>query len=129
LEFRDRWAALIGTASLGAEAEPFDPSYAGEDVSLSQVELDPRFATALEDAALESLGAIARAPRAHVEALASRAGASVEPLRALLARETARRAPALPPSIEALLAELLPKRLKRAAYVEALYGLTPPFEG
>lgn len=128
LRFRERWSRLVGARS--EPAEPFHPGYAGDDILVTTSGLDPAFAAALHDAALKTLDAVARAPRAHVEAIAARLGVDVASLRELLARETDRKNErGQPRTIEGLLDELLPKRIKRAAYVRMLFGLAPPFEG
>ena len=128
LQFRERWATLGGHGA--AASTPFAPDYAGDDVLVTSVGLDEALAHALTDAGLRTLGGLARAPEAHVRALAERAGGAADDLRALLARETAQaNERGLPQSIEALLEELLPKKKKRARYVEALFGLAEPFAG
>ena len=128
LSFRDRWRALRSLEI--AASEPFFPGYKGDDVLVTTVGLDSLSATALHDAGLRTLTTLAAAPDAQVNALATRHGFSPKPLRKLLenkgrdAKQQER-----PSSIEAWVDALLPRRKKRAKYVEALFGLSDPFTG
>lgn len=129
IAFRQRWTELSGLEATH-QTTPFSPDYAGEDILVTTAGLDPRLAAALSDAGLRTLGALAKAPQAHVAAIAQRAEQPLKLLRDLLARETDQaNERGLPQSIEALLAEFLPKRKKRSVYVKALYGIGGPFEG
>ncbi|MCB9596964.1 MAG: protein kinase [Sandaracinaceae bacterium] len=127
LAFRERWASLAGVE---ASAGPvLAPGWSGDDALVTAAGLDAPLARALADAGLATLAAVARAPRDHVEALASRAEVKVDAVLAALERHAARPDAAGPRTVEALVDELFPKKSKRAGHVRALFGLAPPFEG
>ena len=129
LGLRDRWRAVY-TPPSAAPAPLFAPEYRGEDLLLSATGLDPRVVTALADAGLHSLLAVASAPAAQVSAIAARAGGSAKALAELIEREgRAAGERARPPTVEAWLAALLPASKKRMAHLQLLYGLADPFAG
>ena len=129
LGLRERWKAAVALAPV-ATTPFFADGYRGEDVFLATTTLDPAIVTALSDAGLHSLLAVAAAPVAQVNAIAQRSGFATTALFNLLERESRSAGDRTrPPTLEAWLAALLPASKKRTAYLGSLYGLDDPFHG
>ncbi len=129
VEFRKAWTQVVPADDDGG-TEPFFAGYRGDDLLVSTLGLEGPAPTALNDAGLRTLGAIASAPRAHVEQLARRHGFDAGAIRAVLEKENAAAGERSHPStLEGWIDALLGGKKKRADYVRALYGLSAPFLG
>lgn len=127
LAFRELWQKVHGK---GGDDPPFFAGYRGDDVSLDAAALEPHVTVALRDAGCAGFAALAAAPREQLLAVAKRKGFELAPLRALLEAEQAKvDEREHPSSLEGWLAALLPKNGKAQQYLDALLGLTAPFEG
>ncbi len=127
LAFRDRWRAARSDAP--AEGKPFFAAYRGEDILITTAGLEPSASTALRDAGLQTLGAVAQAPERNIQALAQRHAFSEPALRKALEDENSRsNARQRPTTLEGWVDALLPlKKAKSAHNLRALFGLAEPF--
>ncbi|HEX2670547.1 MAG TPA: protein kinase, partial [Polyangiaceae bacterium] len=127
LEFRDAWNAA--TNAPVAQAEPFFSGFRGEEARLAQTDLAVSAVRAFEDAGLPTLGAVASAPRAQVEALARRAALDPQALQALLQSSSTPPKQEHPASLDEWLRALLPSQAARRKNLETLFGLTGALTG
>lgn len=129
LVLRDRWRSL--GAGEAEPAEGFMPGYAGPDLRVDAAGLPEELAQALERGGLPSLGAVARAPRSQVEAIATRRGQGAGMLRAVLERlQAAEIEEPAPTSLEGwLLALFSSKDRSVGERMRQLFGLDEPFVG
>ncbi|HXK18942.1 MAG TPA: protein kinase, partial [Polyangiaceae bacterium] len=130
LALRDRWKAVRSVNE--APGKPFFVGYRGDDILVTTAGLDPKSASALRDAGLQTLAAIATAPERHVAALAQKASFDLVALRKLLERENTRsnarqRPTTLEGWVDALLPLLPKKKARSAANLRVLFGLAEPF--
>ncbi|MFW6023332.1 MAG: protein kinase domain-containing protein, partial [Myxococcota bacterium] len=128
LAFRDRWRAARDGAP---EAEPpFFAGYRGEDILVETSALPAALASALRDAGLASLAAVASAPTSQVQGLAQRLGLSADAVRSVLAAEHERAGErARPTTLEGWVDALLPPKRKSMKHPRGLFGLDGPLEG
>lgn len=132
LGVRDRWRSL--GAGEAEPAEAFMPGYAGPDLRVDAAGLSAELAEALERGGLPSLGAVARAPRSQVEAIAEREGTGAEALRGTLERlQAAELEAAAPTTLEGWLRASFPageaKDRRAMEWLRQLFGLEAPFVG
>lgn len=128
LSFRDRWQAAQTETVF--ESKPFFPSYRGDDVLVETAGLPEAAVSALQDAGLTTLSAVAASPAEQVRALSQRHTFDVNALRALLERENKNANERDRPStLEGWVDALLPKKRKTFQHPRELYGLDEPFRG
>src|SRR5690606_979330 len=113
------------------QAEGFWPGYAGADLRVDALGLPVGLAEALQRGGLPLLGAVARAPRSQVEAIAKRGGFDVGVLREALQRlQAAEQQEAAPTTLEGWLRVLFAHKDRVAAErLRQLFGLEDPFVG
>ena len=127
LDLRDRWKALRSITE--APGKPFFAGYRGDDILVTTAGLTSRTASALRDAGLQTLAAVAAAPERHVAALAKKASLDVAALRKLLEQENTRsNARQRPTTLEGWIDALLPtKKARSSKNLRVLFGLGEPF--
>lgn len=126
-ELRDRWQkAHTETAA----PKPFFPGYRGEDAGLSATGLDGRAQSALTDAGLTTLSAIAESPAPQVNALAQRFGFDAAALLGLLGlRHAEADQLSRPTTVAGWVEALLSPKKKGLKHPRELFGLEGPLAG
>ncbi|MBO6936772.1 MAG: BREX system serine/threonine kinase PglW [Deltaproteobacteria bacterium] len=126
LGFRDRWRAARELTPV--TPTPFFAGYRGDDILVHTAGIEEEAATALRDAGLRSLGAIAGAPKHQIRALAKRHDFDERALRELLDAENRNANERERPStIEGWVDALMPKRKRRMKHPRRLYGIEGTF--
>ena len=126
-DFRDRWQkAHTETAA----PKPFFAGYRGEDAGLSASGLDGRAQSALSDAGLTTLSAIAESPAPQVHALAQRFGFDAAALLGLLGQRHAEADQlSRPTTVAGWVEALLSPKKKGLKHPRELFGLEGPLVG
>ena len=128
LDFKNRWKEAQTETVF--ESKPFFAGYRGDDVLVEAAGLAEGAITALLNAGLTTLGAVAASPAEQVRALSQRHGIDEKALRLLLEQENAKaNERARPSTVEGWVDALLPKKKKSLKHPRELYGLDEPFRG
>lgn len=128
LGFRDRWRAARELSPVAPT--PFFAGYRGDDILVHTAGIAEEAATALRDAGLRSLGAVAAAPKHQIRALAKRHDFEDRALRELLDAENRNANERERPStLEGWVDALMPKRKRRMKHPRRLYGIEGTFAG
>ena len=128
LDFRNRWRAARELTPV--ETKPFFAGYRGDDILVHTAGIQEHGATALRDAGLRSLAAVAAAPGHQVRALAKRHEFDADALKDLLdAENRSANERERPSTIEGWVDALMPKRMRRMKHPRLLYGIEGTFEG
>lgn len=126
-ELRDRWQKAHAET---AAPKPFFPGYRGEDAGLSATGLDGRAQSALTDAGLTTLSAIAESPAPQVNALAQRFGFDASALLGLLGlRHAEADQLSRPTTVAGWVEALLSPKKKGQKHPRELFGLEGPLVG
>lgn len=121
-DFRSKFAEATKIATV--DDKPFFPNYRGEDaLILVDGPITSAMATALADAGIRTLGALASAAPSQIEAIADAAGFDIEVLRKHLHQESrVAEERDRPTTLEGWTDALLPKKAK---VVRMLFGVAP----